>query len=160
MNPAARLLSIFDTLVNQPKDLQMVQTWGDVFGIPSDSAHHEDDVTACIVALRSELTFTRLRLDACGAPANLTSPGFERLRNVAAPGQLHSRWHGHRGNLQTPECRKVFEWAAWALREEEEADMRAEDMNEIRAELEALEAALRVTEMSLYFGSMYLTNRV
>lgn len=150
MNPAARLLKIYDKLVQQQNDLQMVQTWADVFDLSKDSPHCEDDVTACVVALRAELAFTRQRLDAHGVPADLTSPAFDRLKNVAAPGQLHSKWHGHRGNIQPPECRKVFEWAAWALREEEEADMSGEETKELCAELESLEAALRDTEMSPY----------
>jgi hypothetical protein len=150
MNPAARLLLIYDTLIKQPNNLQMVQTWADVFGINKEDPHFEDDVNSCVIALRAEIVFARQRLDAKGVPASLTSPGFDRLRNVAAPGQFHSQWHGHRGNINPPECRKVFEWAAWALLEEDEPDMPAEDMKELRAELESLDAALRDTEMSPY----------
>lgn len=150
MNPAARLLDIYDKLCHQSNDYQMVQTWADVFGIDKESPHCEDDVTACVVALRAEIAFTRVRLDSYSVEAHLTSPGFERLKNVAAPGQLHQKWHGHRGNIQPPECRKVFEWAAWALRDEDEGDMPAEDMTGLRAELESLENSLRETEMSTY----------
>lgn len=150
MNPAARLHRIYNKLVAQSNDAQMVKVWADVFDIDQDSPHYEDDVTACVVALRSEIALTRKRLDDLGAPASLTSPGFERLRAVAAPGQLNSKWHGHRGNINPPECKKVFEWAEWALREDSEPDMPDEDMKELRAELESLEAALRDAEMSPY----------
>ncbi len=147
MNSAARLYRIYDKLAAQPNDFQLVQTWADVFGIDKASPHCEDDVAACVMALRAEIAFARQRLDAHGVPANLTSPGFERLRNVAAPGQLHSQWHGHRGNIQPAECRKVFEWAAWALRDEDEPDMPPEDMKELQAELDSLEVAVRDTEL-------------
>jgi hypothetical protein len=150
MNPAARLHRVYNKLVAQSGDYKMVQTWADVFDIDKSAPHYEDDVNACVMALRSEIALTRKRLEALGAPADLTSPGFDRLRDVAAPGQLLSKWHGHRGNINPPECRKVFEWAEWALREEDELDMPAEDMKELRAELESLEAALRDTEMSPY----------
>ncbi|MBT9488828.1 MAG: hypothetical protein IV093_15095 [Rubrivivax sp.] len=150
MNPAARLHRIYDKLVAQGNDAQMVQTWADVFVIDKSGPHYEDDVTACVMALRSEIALTRKRLDEVGAPPKLTHPGFDRLRDVAAPGQLHSNWHAHRGHINPPECRKVFEWAEWALREDAEPDMPAEDMKELQAELESLEAALRELEMSPY----------
>ena len=153
MNSAARLHRIYDKLAAQQNDQPMVKTWADVLEIDKDNPHCEDDVTACLMALRSEITLTRQRLDAIGVPMNLTSPAFERLRQMAAPGQLHSSWHGHRGNIQPPECRKVFEWAEWAewaLRDEDEGDMPAEDMTALREKLAALEAALQDTEMSPY----------
>lgn len=150
MNPAARLHRIYDKLVAQGDDVQMVQTWADVFDIDKSGPHYEDDVTASVMPLRSEIALTRKRLDEIGVAANLTSPAFERLRAVAAPGQLHSNWHSHRGNINPPECRKVFEWAEWALREDAEPDMPAEDVKELRAELESLEAALQEAEVSPY----------
>jgi len=150
MNSAARLHRIYDKLVAQVNDVQMVTTWADVFDIDKESPHYEDDVTACVMALRSEIALTRKRLDEIGAPASLTSPGFERLRDVAAPGQLHSKWHGHRGNIIPPECRKVYEWAEWALREDAEPDMPADDMKELQSELASLEAALKDADVSPY----------
>ncbi|MFM8757760.1 MAG: hypothetical protein ACKOD9_21000 [Rubrivivax sp.] len=150
MNPAARLHRIYDKLAAQSNDQSMAYTWAEVFGIDKNDPHHEDDVTACVMALRSEIALTRNRLDEIGAPENLTSPGFERLRHVAAPGQLHSSWHSHRGNINPPECRKVFEGADWALRDDAAPDMPAEDMKELRAELKSLEAALQDAEVSPY----------
>jgi hypothetical protein len=150
MSPAARLHRIYDKLAAMGADQPMTHTWADVFGIDKSNPHFDDDVTVCVMALRSELDLTRLRLNALGVPENLTSPAFERLRNVAAPGQLLSTWFNHRGNIQPPECRKVFEWAEWALRDEAEPDMPAEDLQQLGAELEALEAALGSTEMTPY----------
>ena len=90
MNPATRLLVTYNKLCAQSSDNQMVRTWADVFDIDRDSPQWEDDVTACVVALRAEIALTRQLLDAHEVPAHLTSPGFERLREVAAPGQLLS----------------------------------------------------------------------
>lgn len=150
MNSAARLHSIYNKLVAQGNNAQMVRTWADVFDIDKKSPHYEDEVTACVMALRSEIVLTRRRLDEIGAPAILTSPGFERLRDVAAPGQLHSNWHVHRGNLNPPECKKVFEWAEWALREDAEPDIPADNIKELQAELGSLEAALKDADVSPY----------
>ncbi len=150
MNPAARLHHIYEKLIAQSNDYQLVQTWADVFDIDKTSPNYEDDVTACVMALRSEIALTRKRLDEVGVPANLTSPGFERLRDVAAPGLLHGKWHSYRGNITPPECGKVFEWAEWALREYAEPDMLAEHMKELLTELRSLEAALKDAEVSPY----------
>lgn len=150
MNSAARLRRIYDRLAAQNNNARMVDVWANVFNIDQSSPNYEDDVTACVIALRSEILLARQRLNEIGAPANLTSPAFERLRDVAAPGQLHSNWHGHRGNIIQPECSKVFEWSEWALREDTEPDMLADDMEELQAELASLEAALKETDMSPY----------
>lgn len=150
MNPAARLHRIYDQLAGQTHDRHMVQTWADVFDIDQRSPHVEDDVTSCLMALRAEIDLTRQKLGALGVPDELTSPGFERLRNVAAPGLLNSSWNQQRGNIQPPECRKVFEWAAWVLRDETEPDMSSEQMDALRSELTSLEDALQNTEMSQY----------
>lgn len=150
MNSGARLHRIYDKLVAQAADQAMVQTWAEVFALDKANPHLEDEVANLVMALRSEIKFARERLDAYGVPANLTSPAFDRLLHVASPGQLHAGWHGHRGNVQPPECRTVFEWVEWALREEDEADMSAEEMEQLQSELDSLEASLRESDMAPY----------
>jgi len=150
MNSAARLHCIYKKLVAQNDEGRMVVVWAEVFGIDKESPHYEDDVTAFVMALRSEIVLTRRRLDEMGAPSSLTSPGFERLRDVAAPGQLHTNWRGHRGNILPPECRKIFEWAEWTLREDAEPDIPADDMKELLTELTSLETTLKEVEVSTY----------
>jgi hypothetical protein len=150
MNTGARLHRIYNRLAAQATDQPMVQTWAEVFDLDKSLPHLEDEVANLVMALRSEIKFARERLDAYGVPANLTSPGFERLTNVASPGQLHSGWNGHRGNIQPSECRKVFEWVEWALREEDEGDMSAEELQDLQSELDSLEASLREADMAPY----------
>lgn len=150
MNSGARLHRIYDKLAAKVTDQTMVQIWAEVFSLDKSSPHLEDEVANLVMALRSEIKFARERLDAYGVPADLTSPAFDRLAQVAAPGQLHSGWNGHRGNIQPPECRKVFEWVEWALRDEDEADMSDEEMQQLRSELDSLEEALRETDMAPY----------
>lgn len=150
MNSATRLRRIYEKLIAQSLNTPMVNIWTNVFGIDKKSPHYEDDVTACLMALRSEILLARKRLDAIGVPAGLTSPAFERLRDTAAPAQLNTSWHGLRPNIASPECSKVFEWAEWALGEDAEPDMPSDDMQDLRAELASLEAALKEAEVSPY----------
>ena len=150
MNPAERVLTIYDKLVSQQKDQPMTQTWSEVFGLEGNSPTLEDDVTACLVGLRSQIDFTRLRLTAVGVSPDLTSPGFERMKDTASPAKLHQSWNGLRGNIQAPECRHAFTWASWVLREDVEDEISSESMTELLAELQSLEAALVDTEMSPY----------
>jgi hypothetical protein len=150
MNAGARLFRIYDRLAAQVTDQSMVKTWAEVFDLDKSLPYLEDEVANLVMALRSEIKFARERLDAYGVPANLTSPGFNRLTEVASPGQLHSSWNGHRGNIQPPECRKVFEWVEWALRDEDEGDMSAEELQQLRSELDSLDNSLRGTDMAPY----------
>lgn len=150
MNPAERLLSIYDSLVGQQQDQAMVQTWADVFGLNRSSTNLEDEVTACVVALRTQIDFARLRLTANGVPDELSNPGFDRLKIVAAPSYLNQSWSGLRGNIQPPECRQAFAWGAWVLRGESENELPSEEMQELLAGLNSLEDALVETEMSPY----------
>jgi len=150
MNAGARLHRIYDCLAGQPMDQSMVQIWADVFDIDKTRPSLEDDVTGLFMALRSEIKFARERLDAYGVPLHLTSPAFERLSQVASPGQLHAGWNGHRGNIQPPESRKVFEWVEWTLREENEGDMSDEELQQLSSELDSFDSALREADMAPY----------
>lgn len=150
MNPAERLLTIYDKLIHQGQDQSMVQTWADVFGLDKKSENLEDEVTSCIVALRAQVDFARMRLSANEVPVELTNPGFERLKYVAAPGQLNQSWNGLRGNIQPPEYRQSVAWGAWVLRAESEKEMPSEEMQELLVGLNSLEEALGDTEMSPY----------
>lgn len=150
MNTGARLHRIYERLIAQTTDQSMLQTWGVVFELEKSNPLLEDEVANLVMALRSEIRFARERLDAYGVPSSLTSPALERLTQVASPGQLHSGWSGHRGNIQPPECGKIFEWIEWALRDEDEADMSAEALQQLRSELDALEASLHSADMAPY----------
>ena len=150
MNPATRLLVIYDTLIQQQGDRAMLNIWASVLGLDEKNAHLEDDVTTCLVALRQQIDFARMRLDSHGVPQELTQPGFDLLKTVASPSHLNSGWHGHRGNILAPECRHAFTWSAWVLGDEDEADLPTEEMTALLADIEALENGLQTSEISPY----------
>lgn len=153
MNPAERLLALYEKLVRQTTDQQMVKTWAVVFDLDPTGPALEDEVNACVVALRAQVDFTRTRLDEHGVPSNLTDPGFTRLRSVAAPALFHQSWNGHRGNIQAPECRHAFQWAAWVLRDESEQEVPPDELKGLLNEVLDLEQALRDADMSPYLRS-------
>ena len=66
MNTAGRLLSVYDRLVGKSRDhsVVMVKVWADVFDLPQDSPHLEDDVVTCLQAMRSEIELLRSKLQA------------------------------------------------------------------------------------------------
>ncbi|QDQ25187.1 hypothetical protein FNU76_01795 [Chitinimonas arctica] len=148
MNAAERLIYFYDRLVSNKQNDRLLEKWAIVFDLSASDPNLEDDVTARLMSLRQQIDFTRSRLDEHGIPVELTNPGFERLKQVASPGKLHSSWNDHKGNIEAPECRKVFEWAAWALKEENEADLPAEELKALRMELESLQSALHDTVMT------------
>lgn len=154
MNSAERLFRVYDDFVkHRLPQTPMSQVWAEVFALPKDDPDLEDDVNGCLVALRSEVDFAAERLEVHGVPPNLLHPAFSQLKNVASTAHIHSAWESYRDRIQSPEHRKILEWACWALRDEAEADMADQDLAELRAELEALEGRLKEADLSPYLRS-------
>jgi hypothetical protein len=129
----------------------MVTIWAQVFAINGPSHQMEDTVTDYLVALREEIDVTQMLLvEKYNVPAELLQPGFQRLRDTASPGRIHSGWMGLKGNIQSPECRHAFLWSAWLLRDELEGDMQEEELGGLYKEMTALEEALNDSDMSDY----------
>jgi hypothetical protein len=150
MNSAERVLAIYDKLVQHQGDTPMMKTWAAVFEVPTEGPHLEDDITACLVALRSEIQLTKAQLAAAGIPTNLHGPGLDRLHNTASPTYLTTNWNSLRGNVYPPECRLSLDWICWALRDENEGDVSIEERNTLGEEIAALEAKLDELPMSPY----------
>ena len=152
MNTAGRLLSIYDRLVGTGRgnDVSMTKVWAEVFELPPDAPHLEDDVVTCLQAMRSEIELLRSKLQAIGVPENLMHPGLSRLRDVTSTAYINQAWNGLREQASKPENRLSFAWANWTLRDESEDDMPAEELTELRSELDSLEASLQDTEMTPY----------
>jgi hypothetical protein len=128
----------------------MVKVWAEVFDLPPDSPHIEDDVVTCLQAMRSEMGLLRTKLAAIGAPENLMHPGMARLQSITSPAYIKTGWNGLSAEVSKSENRVSFAWANWALRAEDEDDMPAEELATLRSELDSLEASLQDTEMTPY----------
>lgn len=151
MNPAERLLHLYDSLVSYQPDTAMVKAWAAVFGLDAESPALEDEVIDCLTALRNQMDFTkRLLTERYMVPLQLLEPGFQRFRNVASPAVMHQPWSSVRGNIQPPEHRQAFRWGAWVLKLEAEEEMPSETMRALSDELEALRATLVKVELSDY----------
>lgn len=150
MSSAKRLHQIYARLLSQ--DVQkrgtMVEAWASVFGLSKTSPDIEDEVAGLVMALRSEIKLVRGWLDGEGAPGNLTSPGFERLFEAASTGHLRTSWSQLRSSLETPDCRKVFEWVEWVQRDAEDGQISGQELQSLRSELESLEQALGKADMA------------
>lgn len=151
MNPAGRILSIYDRLAQRrADDTAMLHIWAGVFDLRLDGPHLEDEVVTCLQALRSEIEFLRSRLAAIGAPEDLTYVGITRLRNVTSTTCLNTSWKSLSTETTKPENRLCFAWANWALRDEDEDDLPDEELAALRTELESLESSLKDAEMTSY----------
>ena len=150
MNSAARLLNLYDALVAIGNDAPMTSIWAGILELDAQSPSIEDDATACLMALRSEIDLVSAKLSAVGVPLDLTNPGFPRLRSTASPTYLNQSWSGIKGSIQPPECRHAFMWSAWVLRDEEDDDMQVADKAELLAALDEFEGSLAQSELSPY----------
>lgn len=157
MNPAERLLLVFDEMLKQPQTGSISHMWAGVFGIPADPGNHQhdDEVVACTQALRAELAATKALLLAKSVKSSMLEPCFSRMALAATAGGLHKEWPGYRGNLIGPEIRLALEWAAWALSSDED-DLSAEAISALVAELDELEAAARADGVSPYVRELCL----
>lgn len=155
MNTAGRLSDVLNELVGKgwANDAPMVKVWGDVFGLPLDTPHLEDDVVTCIQGVRMELELLRTKLAAIGAPEDLLQPGLARFRNFASATYLNHPWAGLKEEISRPENRIPFIWAAWVLRDENEEVLPDDELNALRSELASLEKSLQETDMALYLRS-------
>jgi hypothetical protein len=156
MNPATRLLTLYDTLTAIGNDVPMTNIWATVFELDAQSATIEDDATACLMALRSEIDLVSAKLALKGVPLELTNPGFTRLRSTASPTFLNQGWNGLRGNIQAPECRHAFAWSAWVLLDDEDDDILVSDKADILAALEEFESSLAQSDLSPYLRDFAL----
>ena len=158
MNTAGRLLAIYDSLINNPnsRDKAMVWLWAQVFDIPETDPHVEDDVVACLQAMRSEIDLLSSKLKSRGVSDHLLHPGLPRLRNVASPTYLNTPWNNHRDEQSRVENRIIFLWATWALQDENEQDLDSDELAALRSELDSLEVSLRNVDMPTYLYDFVL----
>lgn len=155
MNTAERLSNLLNDLVGKGRanDIPMVKVWGEVFGLPLDTPHLEDDVVTCIQGVRMELELLRTKLLAMGAPEKLLQPGLARFRNFSSTSYLNQQWSGLKDEISKPENRIPFMWAAWVLRDENEEILPDDELSALRSELDSLENSLQETDMAPYLRS-------
>jgi hypothetical protein len=133
---------------------QMRAAWCVVFEVDDADSSAENDVVACLLALRNEIEVTIARLRAREIPPNLWEGSFRRLYQAASATELHANWAERRGNLAAPEVRMAFGWASFALAVEGDSDIPEADLQRLHAELEELEEAIRSAEMSEFMRSL------
>ena len=137
MNTAGRLLSIYDQLLSHQlgNDVAMLKIWTTVFELPEEGLNLEDAVVTCLQATRSEIELLRSRLLSIDVAEDMMSPGLPRLRNYTSTTALNSGWNNFREEAIRPENRLFLVWANWALRDDVEDDMSANDLATLTGEL-------------------------
>lgn len=157
MNPAQRLLEVFDKLVLvSNKGMSAGGAWVQALGIDESDADTRDDVVVeCLQSLRAELSAARQALLAQGVPEELLQPCWARFADIASPAAMRGDWNSLRGNLTPPEVRLSLAWAAWAMRAEEAAIDEAA-LKALLAEVESLEATANQAGVSPFMRLLAL----
>jgi hypothetical protein len=148
MNPASRILAIYDKALNfQPgAGAPYLRLWGSVFGISENADHtHEDEVVAGLAALRGEIGLARTRLVEKGCPLQLFDSQLNRIKAIASPTLLNQDCKGVKAEHKN-DVRLALEWAAWVL-PDEEAEVATEDIASLAAELIDIEES--ITQLDL-----------
>lgn len=152
MNSAGRILFIYDRLAgtNRGTNVSMANVWTTVFDLSPDSPNLEDEIVTCLQATRSEIELLRTKLFAIGVTDALLQPGFTRLRTITSATTLNAGWNGLWEEAVKPENRLPLVWANWALRDENEEEISSEGLDELLAELDAIERSLQEVDISPY----------
>jgi hypothetical protein len=140
MNPASRILALYDRALNfQPGNgAPFLRLWGNVLGISDNADHtHEDEVVAGLTALRAEIELLRTRLLERGCPPQLFESQLKRIKGIASSTLLSQDCKGVRTENKN-DVRLALEWAAWVLPDEED-EVPAGELEGLTAELAALE---------------------
>lgn len=128
----------------------MLKIWTTVFELPEEGLNLEDAVVTCLQATRSEIELLRSRLLSIDVAEDMMSPGLPRLRNYTSTTALNSGWNNFREEAIRPENRLFLVWANWALRDDVEDDMSANDLATLTGELDSLEKSLNESDMTSY----------
>lgn len=149
MSSTNKVFEIYNALTRVPgNQFAISQAWGAVFKLDSSVPEFEDDVVILLTALRKEIDNTRSLLITLGVPLELTEPGFQRFKDTASATLLHQAWDSHKKALDTAENKKIFEWAAWVLKDETAIDINEEDLSKLLTELHDLEVNIQKSTIS------------
>ncbi len=153
MNPAKRILGLYESVLLSPEigenghAVTFLQMWGRVLGVSQTPDHtHEDEVSVGLIAVREELDLVKVRLAESNCPIDLYSPHIDRIRGISSPTLLHQEWPGHKRGLPA-ETLLAIKWSAWMLPDEEDS-IPSGELEELSAELDAVEAALAACALS------------
>lgn len=151
MNTAGRLLSLSQQLISNRRSSNgaMIHAWTKAFDLSPESVQLEEEVTACLLAVRSELELLRVKLLKLGLDQPEVHAGLGSLRHISSPTALHQGL-GLLNDLAQPHHQLTFIWANWAFREESEDEMPADELAALRSELDSMESSLQDTEMTHY----------
>lgn len=160
MNPARRLLAIYDSVMRQGADpgMSASQMWAGVFGLPTTRSHENDDlVVECLQALRGEIAATLAELRSRGCTDEMLQPAFARLAEVASPVGMHSEWRGMRSPITAAEVRITLAWAAWAL-PDQEAELEVQALKALSEDIDELERSANAEGVSQFMRALALRN--
>lgn len=160
MNPARRLLNIYDLVMRQGvhPGLSASQMWAGVFDLPTDrSREHDDLVVECLQAYRGELAATRAALVAQGCTDQMLEPAFARLAEVSSPAVMHSEWRGMRSPITAAEVRITLAWAAWAM-PDQESQLEVQALKALSDDIDELEASAKADGVSPFMRALALRN--
>ena len=158
MNPAERLLAVFDVLESTgwPANANLAHVWATVFEIAPDTPKTDREVTLGLQALHNQIDVVRSALLAEGVPPELAERALKRFDKTASPAYLHGEWASYRGNLIAPDTRVSLAWASWVLRDQDETELSPEDRERLNSALDAFCADLETISLSPFLKAFTL----
>jgi hypothetical protein len=140
MNSAERLLALTAALNKQRSDVAMMNAWISVFGIEGDTLL--EDVAAAMQAALFELRLWERQLKSVGVPEELFQEASNLLRHAFNVTNAANSVGNAIGGAMGAGPQHTLRWSTWVLREFDEGDLEAEDLQALRDSISAIEAEL------------------
>ncbi|MGP1718239.1 MAG: hypothetical protein ACTS9Y_13770 [Methylophilus sp.] len=147
MNPAQRLLSIYDKLVQQPDNTETGIAWANTFSINTE-LDFEDDLVISLVALREHMQFVCNLLPSFGIESEFGESGLTRFKQYASPAIIHGNFMDIKRFLLESKSRETLKWASALLSSLDEEEANEHEINEILEAIRLLEIDIISIEMS------------
>lgn len=147
MNPAERVLKVVEHFNSWSLDKTVMEGWVQYLGVEgNEDGHHAVDVA--VLAFQQEVRAVRRLLEDMGAPAHLFEGCSGKLRTGLSAQHLQQKWQGLHQTVANTEVFLALRWASWTLRDSSEAVVDDVVLQDLKEQLEAIEAQLREGGMS------------
>lgn len=147
MNPAQRLLALYDKFLQQPDNIHVGQAWAHTFSLNLE-LDYEDDLVTSLIALREHMQFVCNLLPTYGIERDLGESGISKLKQFTSPTTIYNNCGETKKALIGSDTRVTLTWTSALLKSLNEEEVSENEIDEILEAIRLLEIDIIAIEMS------------
>lgn len=145
-NPAKRILELAQEARSKPDNSQLLEIWGEVFGLEKETIKNDSHLVYEKLALvRSELDLLLKLMNETAFSPSLYEPYLKRIRNTISVNNLSIPWAKLKNNLQD-DTLLAIKYCSEIL--PSESDIDPQDLEKILATIKKLQSELENSSLS------------